>query len=272
MIRRFLSILLIVSLIFLAACGGGSSVATWFGASEPAPVTPLAIDTLCDGSGGSSCTESTLAETLGIALAAAAPRPGSLVRVWVQGRDVEGTIAACTVQSPAVRRTGQRAIRDAEQRWVAKSREEILRAVRPRLGRHAHRSPVAEAVSRVALAAAPSEAARWIVVVSDGLEVSAFGDFECGKLPTPSNFVGEIQRERVLIPGSLRAVHVRMCHVDLTPIAGGRCPVSLRRAAEVRTLWTTAFKAAGAGDVELIDGGLPANAFMSTPQGGRHDR
>ena len=52
--------------------------------------------------------------------------------------------------------------------------------MRPHFGTPARRSPIAEAVTRVALSAAPRGVERWIVVISDGLEVSAFGEFECG--------------------------------------------------------------------------------------------
>jgi hypothetical protein len=269
---RSLAVLLVVmALLLLSACGGNSQVAEWLGASDPAPVRPVVIDFLCDPSRGSSCTEVTLVETLDVALASAAPRPGSVVRVWIQGSDVESTVAVCAVTSVRSQRTGRHAIRDAESRWIAKSREEMLRVVRPHFGTHARRSPIAEAVTRVALSSAPIGAERWIIVVSDGLEVSAFGDFECGKLPRATNFVADVQRERVLVPDSLRTIHLRMCHLDLTPIDGGRCPMTLSRAAQVRTLWTTAFKAAGARDVALSDGALSAFTSTNPNEGERND-
>lgn len=271
--RRSLAVvLLVVALLLLGACGGNSKVDEWLGTSDPAAVQPVVVDFLCDPSRGSSCTEATLVETLDVALAAAAPRPGSVVRVWIQGSDVESTVAVCAVTSVKSKRSGQRAIRDAENHWIVKSRQEMLRAVRPHFGTHARRSPIAEAVTRVALSAAPAGAERWIVIVSDGLEVSAFGDFECGKLPRATTFVANVQRERVLVPDSLRAVHLRMCHLDLTPIDGGRCPMTLSRAAQVRTLWITAFKAAGARDVALSDGALSAFTSTNPNQGERNDQ
>jgi hypothetical protein len=265
-------LLVVVALLLPGGCGGNSKLDEWLGTSDPAPVQPVVIDFLCDPSRGSSCTEATLLETLDVALAAVAPRPGSVVRVWIQGSDVESTVAVCAVASVKSKRSGRRAIRDAENHWIAKSRQEMLRAVRPHFGTHARRSPIAEAVTRVALSAAPIGAERWIVVVSDGLEVSAFGDFECGKLPRAPTFVTNVQRERVLVPDSLRTIHLRMCHLDLTPIDGGRCPMTLSRAAQVRTLWTTAFKAAGARDVALSDGALSAFTSTNPNKGERNDQ
>jgi hypothetical protein len=245
-----------------AGCGGNSGAATWLGAAEPAPAPPLAIEVLCDGSRGSTCTESTLSEVLKPALAAAARRPGSTVRMWVQGFDVESTRAVSTVTSSKSRRSGRRAIRDAEERWIAKSSDDILAAIRPHLDHPARRSPIAEAVTRVSMSTAPPDAERWIVVISDGLEVSGFGDFECARLPRSTEFVRSLHHERVLGAASLAAIHVRMCHLDLAPVDGGRCPMTVARAVDVRALWSAAFSAAGASDVQITEG---APALFNEP-------
>jgi hypothetical protein len=261
--RRLSVALAAGAFLVLGACGDNSNVAEWLGASDPAPLRPVAIDVLCDPSRGSTCTEATLGEMLAAPLAAAASRPGSIVRVWVQGADVEHTVLVSTLTSGKSRRSGRRAVRDYEERWITTGREEVMRGMRPHFGTHARRSPIAEAVTRVALSAAPRGAERWIVVISDGLEVSAFGEFECGRLPSPTNFVRALQREHVLAAGSLAAIHVRMCHLDLSPVDGGRCPMTLSRAAQVRAIWQSAMKAAGARDVELTDGGLSADLFTN---------
>ena len=240
-------------LVLVIGCGGKSGVAAWLGSADPIPPPPLAIDEVCDGSRGSTCTEATLTEVLKPALTAAARRPGSTVRMWVQGSDVESTRVVCTVTSAKSRRSGRRAIQQVEERWITKSLGEILATVRPQLDRHAHRSPIAEAVTRVSMASAPAEAERWIVVVSDGLEVSSFGDFECARLPRSAEFVRSLQHERVLGPGSLASTHVRMCHMELAPVDGGRCPMTVARAIDVRALWTAALVAAGASDVQITE-------------------
>jgi hypothetical protein len=252
--RVIAAVFIVVLTALIAVYGGNSGVATWLGTRDRPPATPLMIDELCDGSRGSSCTEATLTEVLRPALAAAAARPGSTVRVWVQGADIESTRSICAVTSSKPRRAGRRAIRDFDVRWIAKSSEEILATVRPQLGVHVRRSPIAEAITRVAMAPAPPEAERWIVAVTDGLEVSGFGDFECARLPHSAQFVRSLQREHLLGPASLAAIRVRMCHLDLAPVDGRRCPMTLARAVDMRALWRAAFKAAGAADVELTEG------------------
>src|SRR5262249_20640684 len=151
-------------------------------------------------------------------------------------------------------RSGRRAVHDAESRWVATSLHDALLAARPSLGCHAVRSPIAETVTRVSLATAPQAAERWIVVVSDGLVVSDSANFECAKLQRASTFVKSFQRKRVLGSASLAGIHVRMCFLDLAPVDGSRCPMTVARAIDVRTLWAAALTAAGSRDVQVTDG------------------
>lgn len=220
---------------------------------SPAPAA-LAAEVLCDGSRASTCSASTLALALRPVLTVAASRPGSVVRLWMQGSAVEKTRLVWMATSAKPQRSGRRAVHDANVRWVATSLRDALSAARPSLDYHASRSPIAEAVTRVSLATAPPEAERWIVVVSDGLEVSGFANFECATLPRASTFVRSLQRKRVLGPASLTGVHVRMCFLDLAPVDGGRCPMTVARAIDVRGLWVAALTAAGARDVQVTDG------------------
>ncbi len=152
------------------------------------------------------------------------------------------------------KQSGRRAVEDAALRWVGTRLREALSAARPSLGCHARRSPIAETVTRVSLATAPPEVERWIVVVSDGLEVSDFGNFECAKLPRASAFAQSLQGKKILGPGSLAGIHLRLCFLDLAPVDGDRCPMTVARAINVRALWATAFAAAGSPDVQVTDG------------------
>lgn len=220
---------------------------------SPAPA-PLVEEMACDGSRGSTCSAATLALALRPALTAAASRPGSIVRLWMQGSTVEKARIVWTATSVKPLRSGRRAVQDAESRWVATSLRDALSAARPSLGCHAFRSPIAETVTRVSLATAPLDAERWIMIVSDGLEVSDFANFECAKLPRASTFVQSLQRKRVLGPGSLAGIHVRMCFLDLAPVDGGRCPMTVARAIDVRALWAAALAAAGSRDVQVTEG------------------
>jgi hypothetical protein len=172
----------------------------------------------------------------------------------MQGSTVERTRIVWTATSVKPQRSGRRAVQDEESRWIAKSLRDALSAARPSLGCHAFRSPIAETVTRVSLATAPPDAERWITVVSDGLEVSDFANFECAKLPRASTFVQSLQRKRVLGPRSLAGIHVRMCFLDLAPVDGGRCPMTVARAIDVRALWAAALAAAGSRDVQVTEG------------------
>lgn len=263
---------LVVVLILLTLLAGLTASCDWSKRTvvdmglidSPAPA-PLVDDVDCDGSRGSSCSASTLALVLTPALTAAASRPGSIVRLWMQGSTVERTRIVWTATSLKPKRSGRRAVQDEESRWVATSLRDALAAARPSLGCHAFRSPIAETVTRVSLATAPQGAERWITVVSDGLEVSDFANFECAKLPRASTFVQSLQRKRVLGPTSLTAIHVRMCFLDLAPVDGGRCPMTVARAIDVRALWAAALVAAGSRDVQVTEG-VPTTLSNEAPQ------
>jgi hypothetical protein len=259
MTPRSLPAILLVSLVTLltglsASCDWSKQTVIDMGLIDSPTPAPLVVEVVCDGSRGSTCSASTLALVLSPTLTAASTRPGSVVRLWMQGSTVERTPIVWTATSVKPLRSGSRAVREWEARWIAKSLRDAVLATRPSLGCHAARSPIAETVTRVSLATAPAGAERWIVVVSDGLEVSEFANFECAKLPRASMFVQALQRKRVLGPASLASIHVRMCFLDLAPVDGGRCPMTVARAIDVRALWTVALTAAGSSDVRITDG------------------
>jgi hypothetical protein len=238
----------------LTGCGWSKRTAVDLGLLDAPALSPVAVEVLCDGSRGSTCSASTLALVLSPALAAAASRPGSIVRLWMQGSSVERTRSVWTATSAKPHQSGRRAVHETASRWVATSLRDALSVARSSLGCHAVRSPIAEAVTRLSLATAPPDAERWIVVVSDGLEVSDFANFECATLPPASMFVQSLGRKRVLGPASLAGIHVRMCFLDLAPVDGGRCPMTVARAIDVRALWAAALAAAGSRDVQVADG------------------
>jgi len=238
----------------LAGCDWSKRTVVDLGLVDAPAPPPLAVEVLCDGSRGSTCSVSTLALVLNPTLTAAASRPGSIVRLWMQGSTVDRTRIVWAATSLKPQRSGRRAVQDEESRWVAKSLRDALLAARPSLGCRGVRSPIAETVTRVSLATAPQDAERWIVVLSDGLEVSDFANFECANLPRASTFVQSLGRKRVLGPDSLAGIHVRMCFLDLGPVDGDRCPMTVARALGVRALWAAALAAAGSRDVQVTDG------------------
>jgi len=148
---------LFLPLLFLASCSDGPD---WFGASDKPVPPPLVEDVLCDPSAGSTCSEAALREVLGVALGQAAERPGSMVRLWVQGRDIETTRMVGEARSVKPRGSGRRARQEHESRWIAEEQRLLMTAAQPSLRLHPRRSPIAEAIGRVALAASPMKEQR----------------------------------------------------------------------------------------------------------------
>lgn len=240
----------------LAGCGDShATVAEWFGATDRPPAAPLTEDILCDASSGSSCNAETLHEVVDVELRKAAERPESLVRVWMQGRDIETTRIAAEFRSGASRGTGRRARADYEARWVREASASVETRAAAALLKPAHRSPIAESMGLIALAPAVPGSTREVVAITDAMEVADL-DFECGRLPKPERFVRLLAKNRILPERSLKGVSVTFCHVDLGRIDRGRCPLTLLRAEEIRSLWKAALIAAGAKSVEIREGGL----------------
>jgi hypothetical protein len=258
-----------LALVAVAACGKtGGTVGEWFGASDKPQKPPVFSEQLCDPSTGSTCSAETLRETTESVLREVVDRPGSIVRLWMQGRSIEGTRPVATATVPVFRVTGRRARAEAENRWVAEERDAFCRAAEPGLRKRIRRSPIAESLGVIALASPSTRGKRQIVAITDGLEVSDYGEFECGHLPKPDRFARLLATHRVLPHGSLAGVDVRFCHVDLGAIDGGRCAVSLARAAEVRAIWHAALAAAGATHINIRPGALESQTTTTAKESG----
>jgi hypothetical protein len=254
-VNRSLAACALCFLLLFTSCRKASTLGEALGITDKPAESPAAMDVLCDPSAGSTCTVATLRRTVMQALNAAATRPGSVVRLWMQGRDIATTCMVAEVVSPTVKRAGRRAKQHAIQRWTKGAEQTLLTAARPFLAKRYRRSPIAESITRVALAGTPVPMRRLIVVISDGLEVSpGFGDWECGRLPTAKRFIRNLHRAEVLTDGSLRGISVQFCEVDLSPIDHNRCTVSLQRVAAVESLWRTAINAAGAESFDIRHG------------------
>jgi len=174
----------------------------------------------------------------------------------MQGRDVATTCMIAEVTSTVSKRSGKRARLRYEERWVAAQMKTLLAAAAPLLSKKQRRSPIAESITRIALTGTPTPLPRLLTVITDGLEVSAFADFECGVLPTSKRFIRDLQRNNVLRAGSLKGMAVDFCDVDIAPIDGNRCAVTLRRAGDITNLWSAAIRAAGAERFEIDRGDL----------------
>ena len=258
-------VLPLLALVIAAGCGK-TTIGDWFGATDKPQKAPAFYEQLCDPSSGSTCSAETLRETTESVLREVVDRPGSVVRLWMQGRTIEGTRLVGTATVPVFRVTGRRARADAENRWIVEERDAFCRAAEPGLRKRIRRSPIAESLGVIALASPPARGERHIVAITDALEVSDYGEFECGRLPKPERFARLLDAHRVLPHGSLAGIDVRFCHVDLGAIDGGRCAVSLARAAEVRAIWHAALAAAGATHIDIRPGVLESQTTTSAKE------
>jgi hypothetical protein len=257
--KRLRSALPLLALaLALTGCGNArATIAEWFGASDKVQPAPVTIDIDCDPSSGSTCTEQSLREVVAVELQKAASRPGSVVRLWMQGRDIETTRIVAEARSGKPRGTGRRARTEYEARWLATESVSLTTAADAAVRKRVHRSPIAESIGVIALAPPTPGSTRELVVITDGMEVSDFGEFECGPLPKPERFARMLARGHVLPPGSLSGIRMQFfCHFDLGAIDRGRCSASLARASAIRALWQSALTAAGASSVEIRQGGL----------------
>src|SRR4051812_25141842 len=108
--RHVLAMLAVV----IVAGGGktGGAIGEGFGATDKPQKPPVFYDQLCDPSSGSTCSAETLRETSESVLREAVDQPGSIVRLWMQGRTIEGTRLVATATVPVFRVTGRRARAD----------------------------------------------------------------------------------------------------------------------------------------------------------------
>jgi hypothetical protein len=255
--------LLLLLTLFLAltltACGESQQSEFLSGACEALGITDspaprrLVVDALCDRSSGSPCTQSTLAETWDAILPALASRPGSQVRLWLQGEDVSSTGIVSKAIVPECRSHRLRARRSEERVWVASTRNLLLGSTRPVwTSRQPRHSPIAEALTKIAMAEVPPGSARIVVALSDGREVSNFGDFECGPLPLKDVFLTRLAKGCLLTPVSFSNVRVLFAYIGPTPIDDRHCSVTLKRTEQIKSLWREALVRAGASEVRFL--------------------
>jgi hypothetical protein len=245
-------------LFLLASCNRLRKTCEALGLIDPATPRPVLLDLYCDASEGSPCTASTLRETLDLALPFIARRPGSSLRLWAQGESLEETLVVGAAQSPAAHLGRARAQEAQRYQFVETARSALFSAMRPVFERRPRRrSPIVEGLTRVALAKPTEGEERFLVVISDGREVSALGDFECGSLPSREVFLARLAKRELLGAGTLRDTRVFFAYLGPTPVAGGRCPVTIERTLRIEALWRAALEHAGARRV-LVSTGPPA--------------
>lgn len=238
----------VVLAVALTACDGDTGVMLGLAS---APVKPAAtFDIVCDAGGGGNCTADTLDRTLVAMLPPAAARPGSPVRLWMVGNSLDDTRVVATAEAPLLSASRQRAGHTTAQ-FTATTRESFLAAFRAAAPERRSRSPLAMALSRLAFTRAGTRE-RLVVVLSDGREYSDLGDWECGPVPDVPEFRSMLSRNRLLTSKSLADVNVAFV-VGFTALDGNRCPITMPRADQIRTLWISTLTAAGARHVTYAE-------------------
>jgi len=266
---------LAASIVLLAGCSKGSGLGPLTTTcralricEDPGP-SPIAVDLVCDGSRGSTCSPRNYQSTMEVALRWASSRPGSVVRLWALGNTLGDTVIVGEQHVPKRTKSGSKARRAAERRFFDTAKEYFLKSAEPFLGSPAkRRSPLLEGLSKVAVAGNQSGYERHIVIVTDGREYSDFGDFECGSLPNPGHFVGQLHEKSVLSPGMLAGNHIYFSFFTMGEVDRRRCRVSMDRELRTQNLWRTACTRAGAFKVQF-NSGIPR--FEGSPEGSKQE-
>ena len=205
------------------------------------PLPQETIDVLCDASDGSTCTEASLKKTLEVVLGRAKERPGSRVRLW----NLSSSVAFCEMlyEAESPPESTEQLENDASPSWSSSELVGFLKvAEKIWLAPHPRRSPLAEAISKIALTEGYDKP-RSLIVVTDGREYR-LGDFEC-RIPSKKYWAALLKNHSALLPGSLKNFQVAFTFMSLPPIKR-RCATSLTREAGVRERWTEAFAVGGA--------------------------
>ncbi|MBL8635208.1 MAG: hypothetical protein JNM40_18420 [Myxococcales bacterium] len=211
---------------------------------------------LCDTSLLGPCSTETLAATLDIILPAATHDGGCPVEVWMLGgTSIADTRSLGEKLSPVLAETREKTRDQARERWQQETRAFFLRAAEPYFKVHPRRSVLAEALTKLSIAHAPSGTMPTeLIVISDAREVSTVGgDLECTAPPTPSVWTARLHRRAILGPGTLAHTNVYWTHLNFSG-ASSRCPASMQQELAVRAVWSHALSAAGAQSVSFHGG------------------
>jgi len=280
----------LLALLVLPGCASGCDVESVEAACiesalcDAPPPPPEQFDVVCDATPGSSCAEQTMQRTLDIVLSRAAEHPGSTVGLWCLGSTFSETNLVETQVSRAPQTQGTKARQRERGRWINEATNVLMKATQACTKERATRyqSPLAEALTKVGLAHTSSSERWWLVVVTDGREMSSYARFECKhKFPSDKQWQARLDKGQVLAPGSLMGAHVAFAFVTNGPTAKGRmCNAvdhSPKRAQLVRERWQTALVRAGATVLPFrIDGPVlhapvevaPSEPHIAVSQGG----
>lgn len=238
----------------IGGCTGMESVAEEIGLKDPPAPPPMTVDLVCDTSPGAPCNQARLGETIEVVLQEIATRPGSVLRVWSMGETVADASVVGSVESTRPKKTGAQAHQAHAERFLTTARSYLQKAAEPLFTSAPRQSPIAETMSKVLLST--TSATRHLAAITDAREVSTLGNFECGRLPTPEEWLARLHAARALTPGSLRSTHVYLVHVEHARVDRQRCPVTMQRIAQTNDLWRIAFQRAGAASITITNDAL----------------
>jgi hypothetical protein len=228
----------------------------------------LAVSILCDPR--SSCTSVTLGQAYDAALPSVAEIPNSTTDLWLLGNGPVSTTIVASASSPAPGRRGRKADERGRAAFIAESKTSALAAFQQHAAEYAdtRQTPVAEAITRIALHGKGIRARHVVVSISSLRQRFGSIDLTAGPLPDEGAFLSALHRSGVLTPGSLRGVSLALSFFDLAPASSGRRPTSLQRHQATEQLVGKALLVAGADAVRVSSGPIDIKALLN---GGRSD-
>ena len=162
-------------------------------------------------------------------------------------------MVAAPMRSQSAGTSGTRARERQRDEFVSASKAYFMKAMESVFVAPINRSPLAEGLAKVALSREDGVPGR-VIVLTDGREVSRFGDFECRDLPDVESFLETLQGEGVLSADTFTGVRITFSFVNLGPVAERRCPATVARARGIEALWRAAAERAGAVGVDFTTG------------------
>jgi hypothetical protein len=232
-----------------------ASVGVTTGLTDPTTPPPEAVFFLCDATLASTCNEARAAEGVEGVARYAFSRPGSEVRLFVLGETVAETIEVASITVPARAEGHERVVSAEERRFVETARRSLCPPLRPHLtGRRPRRSPIVESLAKLAMVNTHG-LPRRILYLGDLREVGVT-DFECGRIPTASQWSTLLRRRNLFGEGTFANTRVHLALVEGTPVEGRGCVVSVARELAIRERFREALTQAGAVRI-TFDTGLP---------------
>lgn len=272
---RFVVVLLIPLVVAaLSGCGGDGSggfrkAAAAVGLTDSPPLPAEIVDIGCDVSSEAPCTMTTLAETVSNGLLYAAARPGTHVRLWRIGRDISDTSIVAEQVSPGGRGQGKKAVKADRDRFVESARRLFLKAAEPMLdGPRVNRSPLLEAVTKIALAEIPGLSTRVMILITDGLEYSRWANWETGDIDPIESLSQRLHAGHVLTPGVLKDTRVFLSFCDVSHVSRSPSRSTIARLTGIQDAWRTLVREAGATtDVTFTTGVAPLGESAAATKG-----